>query len=284
MLTDAIRTGQLLSKNSRPQNGVFSGTLAAATAYIAGGAILRCILCYTLIVLLYAASVSLNNATDVHTDTINQRTDNPLVNNRLRRRTLTIFVIAVLCCLAVIQVFLAQPYSAVWTILYLGLAYAYSNARFRIQSRGLWATCLLCVCYSALPLTIGASQRSPGPSWACLIVTPWVILATAPTILAKDYKDYAGDKQTGKRTPLVRYGASSMRILAYVSLTISCIGYFALLISHGSLSWQRSLYALAYIPLTMSLHNTKRPVPRVYKTLLLLSLIVMCVSLLRSVS
>jgi len=285
MLTDAVSTGRLLSKNTRPQNVVYSGLLAASVAFIQHTSLVRCVACYILILCLYAVATSLNNRADLHTDTLNKRADNPLVSQLLKQRELTLFIFIMLCVVAALQLLLAQPYSSIISIAYIVLAYAYSDKRLTIQSRGLWGTILLGVCYSALPLLLGAYQRPSNVHTGLIWISSWATLSTIPIVLAKDYKDYLGDKLTNKLTPLVRHGITKVRLIAYTTIALSSVAYLALATVYkvGLLMLVTcGLICLIYVLLTICLHLKLGNLQKAYKNTLLFALLVLVTLLMQA--
>jgi len=282
MVADAIRTGRLLSKNTRPQNVVYPGLLAASVAYTQGAPLAQCVVCYLLILCIYAVAASVNNIADIRTDRLNRRTDNPLATRLLRPQELTPFILIALCGIIVLQVYLAQPYSIGIVVAYVVLLYMYSTTRYNLQSRGLWGSTALCICYSALPVLLGVYQKPTGIHGRLFPVVAWALLATLPIILAKDYKDYTGDKRTGKLTPLVRFGAVKLRKITYAVLALSSIAYLVLTWTHRAEHlWLAAVSVTAYALLTIVLHRKSGALPKLYKTALLFLLIAMVNLLLR---
>ena len=264
MLDRARETGKLLSKNARPQNALYPGILAGTVSYAAGGDFITSIACYFLIVFLYALAASLNNLKDIDTDVVNGRIDNPLVGDHLKAKVVSLFGGVCLVTVVVLQPLMAQPKTALATGAYLLLMYVYSSTFFNVKSRGLWATLLLCLCYGALPLTVGAAQGSSLNSLLIIELAGLAFMAVAPLILAKDYKDLRGDRRTGKLTPLARYGETRLLYITYASALLSASFYVILAKMHGmELPWA-ILIAAAYGVMVFGLHRRKGSLSVVY--------------------
>lgn len=275
LASDAVRTGRLLSKNTRPQNVIYPGLLAATIAYLRHASLKQCVACYVLLLCLYGVAASLNNVADIRTDTLNRRTDNPMVGGLLRRRDLSWFVLLALIAAVVLQEYLSQPYSGVIAVVYVALSFAYSDKRLNLQARGIWGTGVLCLCYSTLPFLLGMYQ-APLHTYARVFwIAVWTAIATAPIILAKDYKDVAGDKETGKMTPLVRFGTARLTMLTYGILALAIIIYTTLSSNKGTALWVSAAGSVVYVLLTVLLHLRQGKMPKTYKSALMLALIVM---------
>ena len=152
------------------------------------------------------------------------------------------------------MIWLRQPVSLLIAATYSILILAYSHPRISLQSRGWLAPAVLAVCYGVLPLTLGLSQRAL-PFHPLLIVLGLVQFWTLmPLLLAKDYRDETGDRATGKRTPLVRYGyravmGAAMGFAAVGAGLLTTAGYAAGL--HPALL---ASAAIAYLAFCYRLH------------------------------
>ncbi len=266
----ARRSGQIYSRASRPQNVVYSGLLAAILAYVSHASFVRVIACYVLILMLYAVATGVNNIHDEQTDIINERSDNPLVSKALTPTRLRYFLVLALASIVVLQGPLAQPASIIITMVFLGLSFAYSGSKIRIMSRGLLAPLLLVLCYGTLPVLLGAAQSGAITNGA-LVLAALQIPLLLPVILAKDYKDLKGDKQTGKRTPLVLYGAVFVKWLSVAIAGITALIFVGLLLCFGGLAIFGISVTVVYLKLVMYLHSSKAKVHRSIKLALLAS-------------
>jgi 4-hydroxybenzoate polyprenyltransferase len=278
-LRHAVGTGRLLSKNSRSQNVVFSGLLAAFAAYLQTGAVWNAVQCYGMVVLLYAVAMSLNNLADVRTDTLNKRHDNPLVGRTLSHRKLYTFTVACMVGIGLLQLGLRQPWTLLLTTVYLALSYVYSSRYFNVQSRGYWATTLLAICYGSLPLLLGVLQGDRVGIWFAIGLSVVPALLIWPLLLAKDYKDLVGDRVTGKRTPLVRYGEAKIRQVAGFAVLVA-LSVFVTFAHAANLSVLGIvLCSLLYAVGILQIHRSKNQLPRLVKLGALSVLLYMTLSL-----
>jgi len=279
MFSGAVETGRLLSKSSRPQNVIYSGLLAALLAHVQRVSILKIAACYLLVVLLYAVAASINNISDMQTDRLNKRTDNPFIGTAIERHVFTVFICLCLVGIVALQLGLRQPQSAEVSVLYLILSYIYSDSFFNVKSRGLLGTALLCVCYSALPLLIGTSQGLTVRPGLAAELALFSACSLVPLILAKDYKDYIGDKLTHKMTPLVRFGVKRLMLITNCLLLITVSAYLLLALKYKTNIAIALVGVVLYLALTRKLHLSQGNVPRRYKTVLLFLLIAMPASI-----
>ncbi|HEX4775050.1 MAG TPA: UbiA family prenyltransferase [Candidatus Saccharimonadales bacterium] len=278
MLSDAIKTGRSFSKGSRAQNIIYSGTLAMIAAYSQHGSTARGLACYLLIMLLYAVATNFNNISDLQTDILNKRNDNPFITSALKRYELTLFICVCLLCIVALQFSMRQPGTAIVTASYLVLSYIYSDSFFRLKSRGLLGTALLCICYGTLPLLFGFLQGALVQPHLMIELALFMPLSIAPLILAKDYKDYKGDRLTHKKTPLVLLGSKRLFLLASSLALVSVIAYAIFVVTHHVNLLIGFAIAASYFVLTRQLHTGKGHMTRLYKTALFLSLLAMPVS------
>lgn len=216
-LRDAPRLGSALSKNSRPQNVVYSGLLAAAVAFLGGASLIKAFTGYLVIFFMYALNTSLNNYLDIETDKLNNRHDNPLAYGKLSLWQVQLFCGVCLVTVGYLQLLLVQPASLILTAVGLVLGLVYSLPKISIQSRGFLATVLLASWYGVIPLLLGSAQGSTWPAVNLILLTTMQLLLLSPVLLAKDYKDRVGDAAMGKRTPLVRYGKKVIVTVAVIS-------------------------------------------------------------------
>jgi 4-hydroxybenzoate polyprenyltransferase len=254
----AVEVGRLLSKNSRTQNAVYPGLLAGVIAYVQHAGLLKSILCYCLLVALYAVVVSINNLADLKTDTLNRRDDNPLVGDKLDSQYVYRFIGVCLAVVLVIQAFMVQPVTCTISGAYLFLGYVYSDRFFNIKSRGLWGTLLLCCCYGAIPALLGLSQGDPLGNRLLLQVVSVSLVAGSPIVLAKDYKDVEGDRLTGKSTPLVRYGIARLRFIAGCLIAGTLVLYVVFVVQDRRDLTLACVLGAAYAAMAIGAHYTQR--------------------------
>ena len=240
--------GRLLAVTSRPQNVVFSGVLALVVTTLQGN-FRAGLWAYLLLFVLYTAAATYNNLHDVAADQLNHRTDNPFSDQRLTARSGYVWLGVQVAVTAVLQVALVQPVGIVVTVAYFCLLAAYSHRTVRLQARGLVAPFVLACCYGGLPVLLASGQVGRVDWWLAGIVT----LLCVPLLLAKDYKDLAGDRATGKRTALVRYGAKKVWRISLVLACCGCTATIGYLYLQGPLSI--SILALSAVCLALYLYS-----------------------------
>ncbi len=265
MFRGAQDFGKSVSKLARPQNVVYPGLLAAIVGYTSSESLATGIACYLYIFLLYSLAAGYNNLTDLHTDGLNKRADNPLLGKSINRRALYLFFVTNLMLLTFVQFFIRQPHSLSICLIYLMLFLSYSHRRINIKSKGYFSAALLCICYGSLPLLLGIVQ---GGRVAASIVYICVFQAILllPIVLAKDYKDLIGDRLTNKKTPLVKYGAKAVTKVAIVSALFASIIF--LVIDKQTPLYLQLLSALVYMALITWLHRNKGSVSQYLRLLL----------------
>ncbi len=228
-MVEPVATGSTMAKLARPQNIVYSGGLAILTARMSGAGWVRSLLCFVLLASLYAVAAGVNNQQDRQVDIANHRHDNPFTSGRISRSVLYGFFAVHGAVIVASQLWLRQPWTSAFCVLYIGLLLAYSLPRISLQSKGFAATVCLAMCYGTIPLLLGGVQGGH-LSQRFIVASGLQIFLLAPLLLAKDYKDLSGDQAYGKRTPLVRYGKSGVIKAAAVSLVLFVV--FAVLTGH----------------------------------------------------
>lgn len=192
----------------------------------------------------YGAVTIYNNISDIKTDRLNKRKDNPLVTGHVSKREayIALCVFVALTCLLVGIMMKGHVVLLLGIFMLLGAAYSWP--RYPIYSMGLLATILLAVCYVAIPyaLAVVPYQR---PS--ALTVISLLLFASA-LLLAKDYKDQEGDEKTNKRTPLVRYGHTAVKYISAASIAT------AIVVGTPGAHYRLVFVAVAYCYL-FSVHN-----------------------------
>jgi 4-hydroxybenzoate polyprenyltransferase len=219
-------------------------------------------------------AVIYNNFIDRPTDLRNKRTDNPLAGGELSVFSAKVFFLINLSVFALIQFALPQPQSLLLGLLYLVLAFAYSNRRINVQSRGWWAPLLLAICYGVLPFMLGITQAASTWEWRLTFLIIIQIPLLYPILLAKDYKDLAGDRESNKLTALVRKGAATVKRTAItISITAACL--IELLATSWSFSLALQLLPLliCYISFVTYIHNQKGRIPWLLQKLAMLSIL-----------
>ena len=279
MLSQAAKTGQLLAKNTRPQNIVYSGLLAAVTALILHSSIYKVISCYILVLLLYAIAAGYNNIQDLETDRLNKRLDNPLLHKEFKYKDLNIYFILCLLGTCLLQFFFTQPQTAIITLVYLILTIVYSHKKINFMSRGLLGTILLCAYYGSLPFLLGAVQGEGLSTSKLVEISLLEITLLLPLILAKDYKDYKGDKLSKKFTPLILYGVQAVRLTAYFAALLAVALYIWLAAKQNVNLIILIICPPFYLVLIYALHKTRGTLAKYYRNLLTMVLLLVTISL-----
>lgn len=217
---------------------------------------------------MYAVAVSYNNKHDLRADTINRRTDNPLIGHKISDRELNTFLVICISSLVALQFLIHQPASVIISISYLVLSLSYSYPKLNLKSHGWAATILLSLCYGTLPLLLGFFQASTVSYSQVLVLAFLQAIIISPIILSKDYKDLRGDKLTGKFTPLVIYGKAT---IVKVSLILSLIS--SVLIVAFAIRYKLNLSIILimvtlYLFLVYKLHRQEGKLGRLVKAIL----------------
>jgi 4-hydroxybenzoate polyprenyltransferase len=277
--SDATRKGRFYSKLSRPQNILYSGLIAGLTSYYQNGLFWSSICCYLLILFLYAVVTSYNNITDINTDRINNRTDNPLLAGRPKSVEMKIFISSCLFLIMLIQIPLKQPSTLIISAIYLVIALSYSHRTINIKSRSWLGVIVLTLCYGTLPFLIGTTQGNNFKLQAAIGLSLFQVPLLFPVLLSKDYKDIKGDKITKKHTPVVVHGKIIVRQTAISLALFSSVIYLGLVLKYG-LNLTLALFFIAlYLSLCFYLHYKQGKVNLHLRQLLTLILLIMSLTL-----
>lgn len=225
-MTRALSSPQIaeqLVRLTRPQNILYSGVLSIVSyaTLVSDWTVQTCVLLYGMLFCLYGLATSMNNYADRTVDRLNNRSDNPLLAHIISPRTIALFVAALTCVLVLCNALLFQPASAALSVIYLLLAYMYSVRPIRLKARGLFGTTCLAICYSVLPILFGALQHASESIERIIFCCATIAVFSTAGLLAKDYKDEVGDKQTGTQTPLVKYSTQKLLAITYGALAIA---------------------------------------------------------------
>lgn len=253
-LNSPHQSGKLLAKISRPQNALYSSILAITSYYAIGGkSITTALILYTYFVLLYAVAATVNNLHDAAADRVNQRHDNSIAATQIGLKHLKIFIWVVSITSFLCALLLVNPGSALIWLSYIIALYAYSAPPVRLKARGVLGILTLAYCYSGAPFLLGVIQFAP-PDTTLVLLAALLVLLSAPALLAKDYKDERGDRETHTSTPLVRYGHTVLRRAA--STGSICFGTIALVVAP---SWLTAIAAVCLTILVHKMHRTRKP-------------------------
>ncbi len=280
----ALEQGQLLAKLSRPQNIVYSGLLCSLTAFLLKASILKSITSYFTILILYAIAASYNNLSDIKTDKLNSRFDNPLISNKISKNTLKTFFSFCFIALLMTQLLLLQPSSIYICLIYLVLAILYSHPTIKLKSRSWFAIFVLSICYGCLPFLLGLAQTKTLYSFKICEFLIFQILLLFPVLLAKDYKDIKGDRLTNKLTPLIVYGQNIVIKVARLSLFVASFLYLYLSIKNKLNIPLSILMILIYISLGYKLHKNKGQLNKILRDILTIDMLLLSLELLNVLS
>ncbi|MGH9130198.1 MAG: UbiA family prenyltransferase [Acidimicrobiales bacterium] len=203
-----------LAASIRPANNRASLVAFVGAGLILGAPGVQLAIGGVLIVAAYGVAVILNDLSDQAVDRANANLT-PLVSGTVTPGQAWAMLG---CCAAAVgasQAWLRQPVGVEFSVTYLALAVGYSLPGLAIEDRGLLATALLATCYCVLPLwfAAGLAPADPDHFEALLAVAG---LLGAGGLLYKDFRDRTGDALHGKRTPLVRYGATAVVVASFV--------------------------------------------------------------------
>jgi 4-hydroxybenzoate polyprenyltransferase len=216
--------------------------------HVAGGVLL--------IVGAYGIATILNDLADVEVDRANRRRDRPLATGELSVDDARAALVACGLAVAGSQPLLDQPLGLLVTGAALAVGSAYSG-QLAVQRRGLWATALLATAYVAFPVVLAGASPRPGAIAAML-------LGAMAALLYKDAKDEAGDRATGKATPLVRHGAAAIDRLATL---LGSLGIALGLASVGASWWTTAAVVALGLQLRMAVTGDRGRGPVVQQRL-----------------
>lgn len=247
-------------KLSRPQNVLLSGMLAIISARHVGATWQQAGSCYLVLLCLYALAAGYNNLRDTTIDTINKRSDNPLVQRQLSPQAVRKYFVVIIAVLCSLQLLIEQPYGTILCALYILLLIGYSQKRFNMQARGELAHIILAICYGVIPIMLGLTQGGNLPTSRYYLVLLIVVVLLLPALLAKDYKDIRGDRICGKRTPLVRHGKRYVSIEAGI-LTVTGVVLLAVAMQGLAQKLTATSLGMLYGMFIMYVHYTSGVIP-----------------------
>ena len=155
---------------------------------------------------------SINDLSDYTIDKINLKnaSDRPLVSNDLNRMQFWILHLMS----GVVMILLSLLYgreALILTLAVLAIDYAYSLQPLRITNRTFLSPAVLAITYTYYSFSIGywAADSTNAYPW---LLTIGLCFGFIARLLLKDFRDIKGDKQHGKITFLVKYGAKTTTI------------------------------------------------------------------------
>jgi len=182
---------------------VFLGSAAA------GGITLKTLLGFVLIVAFTVHANSINDYTDRDIDEVNLKdaTDRPLVSKDISDNQF--WVIHFGSGLIALLLSLAYGWRGfMLTLAILFIDYIYSLRPIRITDRTILSPLLLAAAYVYYSFSLGFWSASVAPAYPWLL-TLGLFFGFIARLLLKDFRDVKGDKQHGKITFLLRYGAKT---------------------------------------------------------------------------
>ena len=188
----------------------------------------RTVLGLGLIVAVNVHANSINDWSDREIDRINlpDAGDRPLVTGDVSQRQF--WLLHGLSAVAALALSPVYGYRVWWlTLAVLVIDYAYSLPPLRLTNRPLLSPLLLAVGYTGYSLAVGVGAAGPSPDY------PWSLagalsLGFVARLLLKDFRDTVGDRQHGKHTFLIRFGATATVLASGLCATGAAVWLAAL--------------------------------------------------------
>lgn len=196
--------------------------LVIAGVILAGGSFydMHAYMLLTVIVLVHGAVTIWNDIDDVLVDKRNN-VSSVFTRGEVTAQFLKKIVLVQLLVVIIILAFL-PPLSWVITAILGLLGWQYSAKPIRASRRPVESMLFLALSYGLLPLLLGASLGAINQS-IIIIGLFWTLSRVSLSIL-KDYKDAIGDAKSNKRTFLLRYGHSNVRLISLIGVIIGYCG------------------------------------------------------------
>lgn len=265
----AHRRGRALAELCRFQISRVPCLIMLGTAVAAGSGPLAILSGCCLIFAACAIGAALNDRADVLTDSVNQRTDRPLVNGSISSSDVLVVVPVAGLVIGLSEFGLPQPRGILVTAAAALVAWASACEPVALQRRGVLGLGALALGYLVLPAVLVLGF---GCIWD---LVPLVALGAA-VLAHKDVRDEPGDRAAGKRTLLVQLGYRRM------SVTVVLLGAgvtAGLLLTIGTGWW---LLPATIVVMSLVLMATKGHSPSVWllaRTALLVTSILAAVRL-----
>lgn len=174
----------------------------------------------------YAHAVAVNDLSDIEVDKINFKdkmtTDRPLLNGSVSEKGLR-YISYALAAIFILLCMITHWHLIIVGTVMIGFNYIYSMPPVRLSSRGIIAQLLLPLGYIVFPATCLFIASGTVTVLEMMLVSAMYLLFIG-RLLLKDFRDEKGDKQTGKRTFLVRNGARTTIVLAIVCMVLGIMG------------------------------------------------------------
>lgn len=237
---------------SRPINAVqplFLVIIGAICSGVVPAADWHLLIALAVILLIHGATTMWNDIEDLAIDKRN-RVKTLLTRGFVTRKTVWRVVIGQLIAALVGSVFL-PPLAWVATGLLIFLGWSYNALPLRFSRRPIASMVVLAVSYGFLPLMVGAGLGRVNV-FVVLLGVFWSLSRVSLSIL-KDYKDAVGDAASNKRTFLLFYGHSRVRLISMLSAVVGNGGALAILVmllSRGELMWCSVAAGVALLAIT----------------------------------
>ena len=165
-----------------------------------------------LLLLTYGFVVVFNDLNDAPADRINGR-DLPLATGDLTDRDAEHILLGLGMLALALLVWWGRPTAALAVVFMSSVGFAYSDRSLRLSDRGMIGPIFLALAYVATPLVLVAPLVDASIAEAGTVLVVGLPFAVA-TSTYKDFGDELGDRATGKITPLLRYGADRVGLIA----------------------------------------------------------------------
>lgn len=212
----------------RPQNGAII-TLSFAAGWLWFANANRDLwIGMAMVYLLHSAGTIKNDIVDLESDKLNMP-DRPLVTGKISLAAAEIFFYGFMV-LALALAILGGKLFFIWGAIIYFTGWLYNERPFLGSHRPISSIFLLVLYFTTLPLIFGALASNTNNflfNLNFIILIIGFSLSRAATSLFKDYKDTIGDKATGKKTFLLKFGPA---ITARVGLLFATIGGILILL------------------------------------------------------
>jgi 1,4-dihydroxy-2-naphthoate octaprenyltransferase len=155
---------------------------------------------------------------------------------------------------------LGLVYIAGWQLLFIGIAVAacvlaYSAGPFPLASNGLGDVCVL-LFYGIIPVCFTCYVQAFTISRLAFFLSLSMGFLSVNILVVNNYRDYAQDRQTGKRTTIVRFGRTFGRIFYLTNGLLAMACAVPALIQ--TTLWLKLLFLLFLVPFLVSWRELTR--------------------------
>jgi 4-hydroxybenzoate polyprenyltransferase len=175
----------------------------------------------------YINAVAVNDISDEEVDLINlpvvnEDKDRPLINKTLTRHQLRYISYGAAGVFIISSLFVSWWLVPVALVM-LVLNIIYSLPPARLSARGALAQLVLPLGYVVLPFAVALAMLGATPNPTLIITMLGCYAIFTGRLFLKDIRDEIGDRQTGKRTYIVRHGLAHTLIQSMVWITIGLV-------------------------------------------------------------